>query len=558
MPFSVMAMPARANPIAAAPSSICRKSTSVRATSRARAAMSRWMFVRDQKCASYTRHKGCTETSNAPPLSSPRRWLSSTSVRSSGDGFSSLPASLRREISLFGRYRLKICSKRSISRRTRRIVRRANAASGCHRESSDSAPSTSPCHVWNRAFGAVARTVAMTTGTPATAAMTRKKRRRVGRPSLSSGIGYPDADRHWLAAPLGGPHQWRTSRVVVILDLAIEALKALGRDDLAGGLDRAHGTSTLAEMAGAAAFGTTLQQIEQVQPIKQCEHATEWAQETAIGSLREESDGQQRTGIEHIWPCARESCGDRRLERLDLQRGPRWIDLRHHQREHSCGSDVLAHPQALLQRNRRIPLRHPQRAGNLREQFLQGPERAQPAAEHAAPNQYDGDERVASDDDHQRLGQVETQLGVIERRPAIVEDIHDRELHTGGPPEPDENNQQESCAHEPMRHAVTRQRRLENEDQREHRQQHGENHNVYSRLIPCLDPCGDRRRKLRLGLRNRLRLLLRWRRDDRRTRDLEYIGVRDLVVEPKCDSDRRTARAVDQNFQSPRLQRVEA
>src|SRR5262245_27280517 len=328
MPFSVMAMPARANPIAAAPSSICRKSTSVRATSRARAAMSRWMFVRDQKCASYTRHKGCTETSNAPPLSSPRRWLSSTSVRSSGDGFSSLPASLRREISLFGRYRLKICSKRSISRRTRRIVRRANAASGCHRESSDSAPSTSPCHVWNRALGAVARTVAMTTGKPATAARTRKKRRRVGRPNASSGIGDLDADRLFLTAHFGDPHERRTSRLVVILDLTIEALKTLGRDDLPRRLDRAYRTPAFAQMTRTAAFGPSLQQIEQVQAIQDREDAAERAQEAAIGPLREEPDRQQRAGIEDIWPRARESRRDRGLERLDLQRGPRGIDLR--------------------------------------------------------------------------------------------------------------------------------------------------------------------------------------------------------------------------------------
>src|SRR4029453_13185206 len=118
-------------------------------------------------------------------------------------------------------------------------------------------------------------------------------------------------------AQLGGAHQRWTSRLVVILDLAIEALKALGGDDPARGLDGAYGTPALAQVAGAAAFETTLQQIEQMQPIKQGEHAAEWTQKTAIRPLREESDGQQCTGIEHIWPRARESCGDRRLERLD-------------------------------------------------------------------------------------------------------------------------------------------------------------------------------------------------------------------------------------------------
>src|SRR6185369_599118 len=211
---------------------------------------------------------------------------------------------------------LKICSRRSISRHTRAIVRRANAASGCHKESSDSAPSTSPCHVWNRGFGAVARTVVMTIGTPATAAITRKKRRR---PSFASGIVQPDADELCL----DGAYPRGTSRVVVILDLTIEALKTLACDDFSRRLDRPHRTRVFAQVAGTSAFGTTLEEIEHVQPIEECEHATEWAQEAAIDPLREESDGQQSTGIEHIRPRARESCSDRRLERLDLQRGRR-------------------------------------------------------------------------------------------------------------------------------------------------------------------------------------------------------------------------------------------
>src|SRR5262249_12672278 len=152
-----------------------------------------------------------------------------------------------------------------------------------------------------------------------TAATTRKKRRRVGRPSLSSDIVPPDTDRHWFAAQFSGAHQWRTSRLVVVLDLAIEALKALGGDNLACGFDRAYGTPALAQVAGAAAFGTTLQEIEQVQPIKQCEHTAQGAQEAAIGPLREQPDRQQTTGIEHVRPRTRESCGDRRLERFDLQ-----------------------------------------------------------------------------------------------------------------------------------------------------------------------------------------------------------------------------------------------
>src|SRR5258706_16182916 len=141
----------------------------------------------------------------------------------------------------------------------------------------------------------------MISGRPATAATTRKKRRRGGRPSargqsgvparpasFSSDIFRPDAERFWLTAQLDALHQRRTSLLVMVFDLAIEALKALGREDFARRLDRPHGTRVFAQMAGTAAFGTTLEQIEKVQPIKECEHATQWTQEAAKGPLREQ------------------------------------------------------------------------------------------------------------------------------------------------------------------------------------------------------------------------------------------------------------------------------
>ena len=71
---------------------------------------------------------------------------------------------------------------------------------------------------------------------------------------------------------------------------------------------------------------------------------------------------------------------------------------------------------------------------------------------------------------------------------------------------------------------------------------------------------GGRQLQLQLRLRLRLRLWLRlWlRHDDIGVRDLEDVGVRDFVVEPKCDGHRWAAGAIDQDVQSPRLQGVEA
>jgi hypothetical protein len=129
---------------------------------------------------------------------------------------------------------------------------------------------------------------------------------------------------------------------------------------------------------------------------------------------------------------------------------------------------------------------------------------------------------------------------VLERRHEIVDDVDDRELRAGGPAEPDQDNHQEAVAHQPMRQAMTRQRRLEHEDQRQRGEQNSQNSNVEARFAPGLDPGRDRHR---LGLRLR-------RLEDKR--------VRDLVVETERDRRGRRAGAMDQKLQPPGLDRIEA
>jgi hypothetical protein len=103
-----------------------------------------------------------------------------------------------------------------------------------------------------------------------------------------------DGNRLCLAAQLGGLHQRRTPCLVIIFDLAVEALKTLGGDDFARRQNRPHGTRVFAQMAGTAALGTTLEPIEKVQPIKECEQPTQGTQEAAIGPFREQPNGQQQ------------------------------------------------------------------------------------------------------------------------------------------------------------------------------------------------------------------------------------------------------------------------
>src|SRR5258706_5932186 len=143
----------------------------------------------------------------------------------------------------------------------------------------------------------------------------RKIRRRVGRASVlprpaaparavssASAIVHSDGNRLCLAAQLDGLHQRRASRLIIIFDLAIEALKALGGLDFPRRLDRPHRTGAFAQTTGTAAFGTTLEQIEKVQPIESCEQAAQGTEEEAIDALQGQPNGQKGTGPDHIRP----------------------------------------------------------------------------------------------------------------------------------------------------------------------------------------------------------------------------------------------------------------
>src|SRR5215470_5349172 len=170
------------------------------------------------------------------------------------------------------------------------MVRCAKAASGCHKVSSETAPSTSPCHACHWPFGALARTAAIKSGTPAAAATMRKARRRVGCMCLPSRMVHHRGcgpGLLCLLAQLGGPDEWRAALLVIVFDLTIEALEAFGGLDLSARLDRPHRTRALAQMARAAAFGTALEQIEEVQPVKRREHAAKRAKEATISALGE-------------------------------------------------------------------------------------------------------------------------------------------------------------------------------------------------------------------------------------------------------------------------------
>src|SRR5262245_45376704 len=91
--------------------------------------------------------------------------------------------------------------------------------------------------------------------------------------------------RLYGSTQLGSLDQRRTALVVIIFDLAIHALEALGGDNLARLFDRPHRTGAFAQMAGITAFRPALEEIEKMQPVKERQHATKRTQETAVCPL---------------------------------------------------------------------------------------------------------------------------------------------------------------------------------------------------------------------------------------------------------------------------------
>jgi len=95
---------------------------------------------------------------------------------------------------------------------------------------------------------------------------------------------------------------------------------------------------------------------------------------------------------------------------------------------------------------RRVPLRHAQRTGYLASNSCSAPNGHSQPQNTPRPIKHHRDQRVGGDDDHQRLGEVEADIEVIERRHSVVHHIDDRELHAGGPAEPDQDNEQKAVA----------------------------------------------------------------------------------------------------------------
>src|ERR1700730_4114531 len=88
-------------------------------------------------------------------------------------------------------------------------------------------------------------------------------------------------------AALAAPDQRRADVIVVVGDLAVQAIEAFIHVDDATGLDRADRTDGLAMVAAAAAFRTAVEPIEYADAAEDGETTTERASKTAIEALDE-------------------------------------------------------------------------------------------------------------------------------------------------------------------------------------------------------------------------------------------------------------------------------
>ena len=114
--------------------------------------------------------------------------------------------------------------------------------------------------------------------------------------------------------------------VIVIGDLAIEAIKTFVHVNFAAPLDGAHRAHALADVALAATLGAALQPVEHAHAAQDRQARAQRADEAAIEALDEQPGAEQRHGIDNGGPRRVETERDRGLERLDAGPGDGQIE----------------------------------------------------------------------------------------------------------------------------------------------------------------------------------------------------------------------------------------
>src|SRR6202046_4365783 len=165
-----------------------------------------------------------------------------------------------------------------------------------------------------------------------------------------------------------------------------------------------------------------------MQSVGERQDPAQRTQKAAIGTLGEETDHEQRARVKDVRPGAGEMRRDGGVERFHLRDARPYMDRERGETEDERRRNILSKPQILLHRFSRIPLWQTDEARKLRKQFLQGPERAEPAAKYTAAQQHERDCRVYDYHDHQRLGEIEAERKMTKWCLRVVDDVQDGEL----------------------------------------------------------------------------------------------------------------------------------
>src|SRR6202521_5355376 len=126
------------------------------------------------------------------------------------------------------------------------------------------------------------------------------------------------------------PDHGRANVVVVVGDLAIQAIEALVHVDLASALDRPYRADAFAQPARRAALRMPFEPAEHANAAENGETAAERTGETAVETLDEQAGEHERERVARDRPLRHETQDDGRLERLDL--GSRHGEVPGHER----------------------------------------------------------------------------------------------------------------------------------------------------------------------------------------------------------------------------------
>ena len=302
-----------------------------------------------------------------------------------------------------------------------------------------------------------------------------------------------------------------------------------------------------AQLAGAATFLATLEPVEQAELAGHRQGRAERADVAAVDLAGEQVHHQQHHHVEHEPPLAVELQGDGGLERLHLG----GLLGQHHgfqgDAEQRQQDDVLDGPQALMHRERQLVLGDLDLARQLVEQFLQGAERAQPAAEHATAPQQDAGGGEHPEDEDDRIGEEQLPAEVLEHRVDEGQHVDHRQLPQGIPADEHHGEDQVAATQPVQELRLLGEFVLQEQDHRQQAQGRAQHADLEALLVPDVDP------QRTVGFLDGGQFL----GGQRRTLDVA-LGHQVGHLEAGEDARHRTDLAAHQQFQVPGRARIEA